>query len=100
MHNQQIFIKRLLEYTFPRGRANNPGMDTPTIHAHHLEGFKYLKTIFPLLQRLHRHGCERDQGQKRLLHYEQYAALVLLYFFNPIVTSLRGLQHPARRTDD
>ncbi len=71
-------------------------MDTPTIHAHHLEGFKYLKTIFPLLQRLHRHGCERDQGQKRLLHYEQYAALVLLYFFNPIVTSLRGLQHPAR----
>jgi Transposase DDE domain len=68
-------------------------MDTPTIHEHDLAGFKYLKTIFPLLQRLHRHGCERDQGQKRLLHYDQYAALVLLYFFNPIVTSLRGLQH-------
>ena len=68
-------------------------MDTPTIHEHDLEGFKYLKTIFPLLQRLHRHGCERDQGQKRLLHYDQYVALVLLYFFNPIVTSLRGLQH-------
>jgi DDE family transposase len=68
-------------------------MDTPTIHEHDLAGFKYLKTIFPLLQRLHRHGCERDQGQKRLLHYDQYASLVLLYFFNPIVTSLRGLQH-------
>jgi hypothetical protein len=68
-------------------------MDTPTIHEHDLAGFKYLKTIFPLLQRLHRHGCERDQGQKRLLHYDQYAAFVLLYFFNPIVTSLRGLQH-------
>jgi hypothetical protein len=68
-------------------------MDTPTIHEHDLEGFKYLKTILPLLQRLHRHGCERDQGQKRLLHYDQYVALVLLYFFNPIVTSLRGLQH-------
>jgi DDE family transposase len=68
-------------------------MDTPTIHEHDLAGFKYLKPIFSLLQRLHRHGCERDQGQKRLLHYDQYAALVLLYFFNPIVTSLRGLQH-------
>jgi hypothetical protein len=68
-------------------------MDTPTIHEHDLAGFKYLKTIFPLLQRLHRHGCERDQGQKRLLHYDQYASLVLLYFFKPIVTSLRGLQH-------
>ena len=26
MHNQQISIERLLEYTFPRGRANNPRM--------------------------------------------------------------------------
>src|SRR3989442_8492577 len=67
-------------------------MDTPTIHEHDLAGFKYLKTIFPLLRRLHRHGCERDQGHKRLLHYDQYSALVLLYFFNPIVTSLRGRQ--------
>ena len=49
-------------------------METPTIHEHDLEGFKYLKTIFPLLQRLHRHGCERDQGQKRLRHSDQYAA--------------------------
>src|SRR5437763_16636978 len=68
-------------------------MDTPTIHEHDLAGFKYLKTIFPLLQRLHRHGCELDPGQKRLLHYDQYAAFVLLYFLHPIVTSLRGLQH-------
>jgi Transposase DDE domain len=68
-------------------------MDTPTMHEHDLEGFKYLKTVLPLLQRLHQHACDRDQGQKRLLHYDQYAALVLLYFFNPIVTSLRGLQH-------
>lgn len=63
------------------------------MHEHDLEGFKYLKTVLPLLQRLHQHACDRDQGQKRLLHYDQYAALVLLYFFNPIVTSLRGLQH-------
>jgi len=68
-------------------------MDTFPIHEHDLAGCKYLKTILPLLQRRHLPGCERDQGQKRLRHYEQYAAFVLLYFFHPIVTSLRGLQH-------
>jgi hypothetical protein len=35
-------------------------MDTLPIHEHDLAGFKYLKTILPLLQRLHWHGCERD----------------------------------------
>ena len=26
-----------------------------------------------------------------MLHYDQYLALMLLFFFNPIVTSMRGL---------
>ncbi len=67
-------------------------MDTFTLNTDNLNGFKYLKTILPLLSRLHEHGCERDRGQNRQLHYDQYAALILLYFFNPIITSLRGLQ--------
>ena len=45
----------------------------------------------PVLEKLHNHGCERDTAGNRKLHYDQYAALILLYFFNPIVTSLRGI---------
>ena len=45
----------------------------------------------PVLEKLHYHGCERDTAGNRKLHYDQYAALILLYFFNPIVTSLRGI---------
>lgn len=32
------------------------------------------------------------QHHNRDLHFDQYAALVLLYFFNPVLTSLRGIQ--------
>ena len=67
-------------------------MDTSTLNTDELHGFKYLKTILPLLSRLREHGCERDRGQNRQLHYDQYAALILLYFFNPLITSVRGLQ--------
>ena len=59
---------------------------------HALAGFKYLKSVLPLLRRRPRHGGARARAHNRLLHYDQYAALLLLYFFNPIITSLRGLQ--------
>jgi hypothetical protein len=57
-----------------------------------LEGFKYLNGLGSLLERLHDDGCERDKAGNRELHYDQYCMLVLLYLFNPIVTSLRGIQ--------
>jgi hypothetical protein len=57
-----------------------------------LSGFKYLKRIVPLLQRLHHIGCERDRAGNRHLHFDEYCLLILLYFFNPICHSLRGLQ--------
>ena len=56
-----------------------------------LRGFKYFKKLPPLLDRLHDHATERDKAGNRLLHYDQYIALQLLFFFNPIVTSARGL---------
>ena len=46
----------------------------------------------PVLEKLHHHGCERDTAGNRKLHYDQYTALILLYFFNPIVSSLRGIR--------
>jgi len=56
-----------------------------------LVGFKYFKSILPLLDRLHDNGCGRDRAHNRTLHFDQYTALVLLFLFNPIVTSTRGL---------
>lgn len=56
-----------------------------------LHGFKYFKKLLPLLDRLHDHRLERDRAGNRVLHYDQYLALLLLFFFNPIVTSMRGL---------
>lgn len=64
----------------------------PKIKEEDLHGFKHFKLLVPLLERLHDNACQRDRAGNRKLHYDQYAALILLYFFNPIVTSLRGIQ--------
>ena len=53
-------------------------------------GFKYFKKLLPILDRLHDEACARDRAQNRQLHFDQYSALILLYMFNPIITSLRG----------
>ncbi len=55
-------------------------------------GLKYFDKLEPLLRRLHDDGCQRDRAGNRQLHYDQYCMLILLYLFNPIVTSLRGIQ--------
>jgi hypothetical protein len=57
-----------------------------------LQGFKYLKAVLPLLEKLHSAQTDRDPQGNRILFYDQYAALLLLYYFSPVVTSLRGLQ--------
>ncbi|NJN06025.1 MAG: transposase [Rhodobacteraceae bacterium] len=56
-----------------------------------LQGFKYFKKFLPLLDRLHDAGCQRDTPGNRTLHFDQYIALQLVFFLNPIVTSMRGL---------
>ncbi|MCC7482942.1 MAG: IS4 family transposase [Hyphomicrobiales bacterium] len=61
-----------------------------------LQGFKHFKLLTPLLEKLHDVGCGRDKAGNRLLHYDQYASLMLLYFFNPVVTSLRGIQQASQ----
>lgn len=57
-----------------------------------LQGVKYLDLLGSLLTDLHSSGTERDRAEHRKLFYDQYALLLLLYFFNPTITSLRGLQ--------
>ena len=57
-----------------------------------VSGFKYVQLVGRLLQALHDEGTERDRAGNRQLFYDQYATLLLLYFFTPTVTSLRGIQ--------
>lgn len=57
-----------------------------------IQGLKYVKTLLPLLERLHDVGCKRDKAGNRKLHYDQYCLLILLFLFNPVVRSLRSLQ--------
>ena len=56
-----------------------------------LRGLKYFKKFLPLLDRLHDSATARDKAGNRVLHFDQYVALQLVFFFNPIVTSMRGL---------
>jgi hypothetical protein len=57
-----------------------------------ITGLKYFNKLAPLLERLHDDACQRDTAGKRQLHFDQYCLLILLYLFNPVVTSLRGIQ--------
>ena len=55
-------------------------------------GLKYFAMLAPLLERLHQDACQRDKAKQRDLHYDQYCMLVLLYLFNPVITSLRAIE--------
>jgi hypothetical protein len=63
----------------------------PVLDARRLEGFKYFRLIDDLLIRLRDVGTQRDRAGNRQLYCDQYVTLLLLYFFNPTVTTLRGL---------
>lgn len=64
----------------------------PIVTEDNLQGFKYFKVLRPLLERLHTAGTQRDRAGNRTLFFDDYSALILLYFFNPVLTSLRGIQ--------
>lgn len=59
-------------------------------------GLKYFDKLAPLLARLHEVGCERDKAGNRTLHFDQYAMLVLLFLFNPVVRSLRAIEQASQ----
>ena len=68
----------------------------PDIEERDLRGFKHFKLSVPILEKLHLNGCARDKTGNRKLPFDQYAALILPYFFNPIVTRLRGIQQSSQ----
>jgi len=70
-----------------RGRQSKPPLKRSDIR-----GAKYLEQIVDLLRPLHAHCAD----PKRTLHYDEYCAYLLLYFFTPILTSMRGLQQASQ----
>jgi hypothetical protein len=65
--------------------------DKHVIREQDLTGFKFLKKVLPLLAGLHEVGCARDKAHNRTLHFDNYTAFLLLFFFNPIVRSMGGV---------
>jgi Transposase DDE domain len=55
----------------------------------------HLRRVFPLLDRLHDFGCDRDSAGNRQLFFSDYCKLVLVFIWNPLIDSLRRLQEAA-----
>jgi hypothetical protein len=53
-----------------------------------IEGLKFFPLIRRLLEPLHAHA----ECPNRKLHYDEYACALMLYFLNPVLTSLRSIQ--------
>jgi hypothetical protein len=62
------------------------------IESGQITGLKYFDQLAPLLERLREVGTARDRAGNRDLFMDQYCLLVLLFLFNPLVDSLRGMQ--------
>ena len=69
-----------------------PRKSSDPIKRSDITGLKYFDMLIPLLRPLHEDQCERDKANNRELHFDQYCMLILLYLFNPTVTSLRAIQ--------
>ncbi len=57
-----------------------------------LQGQRLVQPALKLINRLHDIGTQRDRAGNRKLFYDQYAALLLMYFCNPTLDSLRALR--------
>lgn len=68
--------------------ASAPVATPARFHQKDLRGLKYFQHLGSFLDRLHADAPHPN----RKLYYDQYLALLLLYFFNPVVTSLRSIQ--------
>ena len=53
-----------------------------SIDPRNLQGFKYFELINDLLEQLRPIGTDRDRAGNRQLFFDQYATLMILYFFN------------------
>lgn len=61
--------------------------------ARRLRSFKLIKPLRRLLTQIHGAGAERDRAGNRRFFYDHYLSLLLLYFVNPSLDSMRALQN-------
>lgn len=71
------------------GRKKKESIDEGSVP---IQGTRLVRQMRDLLARLHKAGCERDRAGNRKLFFDDYACLLLLYFFTPAIDSLRALQ--------
>ncbi len=71
-------------------------LPSPSVTEETLQGCKYFRVLGPLFAPLRTASTERDRAGNRQLFYDQYASLMLLYFFHPVVTRVRGLPQTTR----
>jgi hypothetical protein len=88
----QGFYYSCFFFAQPAVSINNSSTPKPKIKSSDLKGMKDLRAIAKLLDRLHEVGTKRDKAKNRDLHMDQYCLLVLMWIYNPILTSMRGLQ--------
>ena len=72
-----------------RRPTRDDGADSPPSP---LQGQRLVQPVLKLVTRLHDAGAERDRAGNRKLFYDQYVTLLLMYFCNPALESLRALQ--------
>lgn len=63
-----------------------------------LHTVRLVKPLRQLLKQIHFAGAERDRAGNRKFFYDHYILLLLLYFVNPSLSSLRALQNASNWT--
>jgi Transposase DDE domain len=76
-----------------RTRARKASATADEAAARRLRAVRMIKPLRQLLKQIHRAGTERDRAGNRQFFYDHYLSLLLLYFVNPSLTSLRSLQN-------
>ncbi len=61
--------------------------------ARRLRSVRMITPLRKLLRQIHAAGTERDRAHNRKFFYDHYLSLLLLYFVNPSLDSLRSLQN-------
>lgn len=72
--------------------SNSKASKKPPIAESDLRGFQDLRAMSALLKSLHDVGAGRDKAGNRKLFMDDYCLLVLMWLYNPVIDSLRGLQ--------
>jgi hypothetical protein len=76
-----------------RMRARKGSATVDEAAARRLRAVRMIKPLRQLLKQIHLAGTERDRAGNRQFFYDHYLSLLLLYFVNPSLTSLRSLQN-------